>query len=127
MADTELLWKQYEQHISTNKFYLDMLIKLMTMFFAVSGAMLSFYFTQTEVEEAKLALYLPLLMSAGLCIFFSLGAYLSTITREDVFKIRDQLSLDVSPELGVLTLLLLIFSVITFLAMVGLGYLVWCN
>jgi hypothetical protein len=123
---TELLWKQYEQHISTYKFYLDMLIKLMTMFFAVSGAMLSFYFTQTEVEEAKLALYLPLLMSVGLFIFFSVGAYLSTITREDVFNIRDRLNLEVSPELGVLTLLLIIFSVITFLAMVGFGYLVWC-
>jgi hypothetical protein len=70
MEHSEKLWKQYAQHIATYKFYLDMLIKLMTMFFAVSGAMLSFYFTKTEVTTAKYALYLPLLMSLGLFIFF---------------------------------------------------------
>ena len=122
MSEIEILWKQYDQHITTYKFYLDMLIKLMTMYFAVSGAMLSFYFTKTEIESAKLALYLPWLMSVGLFIFFSVGAYLSTITREDVFSIRDQLELEVSPELGVLTMLLGIFSIVTLLCGVGLGY-----
>ena len=125
MNKTEILWKQYDQHISTYKFYLDMLIKLMTMYFAVSGAMLSFYFTKTEISSAKLALYLPWLMSVGLFIFFTLGAYLSTITREDVFNIRDQLELDVSPEMGVLTILLVIFSVITLLCAAGISYVLW--
>jgi hypothetical protein len=125
MSEIEILWKQYDQHITTYKFYLDMLIKLMTMYFAVSGAMLSFYFTKTEIESAKLALYLPWLMSVGLFIFFSVGAYLSTITREDVFSIRDQLELEVSPELGVLTMLLGIFSIVTLLCGVGLGYVLW--
>jgi hypothetical protein len=95
------------------------------MYFAVSGAMLSFYFTKTEILSAKLALYLPWLMSVGLFIFFSISAYLSTITREDVFDIRDKLELDVSPELGVLTFLLVIFSVITLLCGVGLSYVLW--
>lgn len=125
MDKTEILWKQYEQHITTYKFYLDLLVKLMTMYFAVSGAMLSFYFTKTEVESAKLALYLPWLMSIGLFLFFSIGAYLSTITREDVFDIRDQLELEVSPELGVLTLLLIVFSLVTFLCGLGLSYVLW--
>lgn len=69
MSENEILWKQYDQHINTYKFYLDMLIKIMTMYFAVSGAMLSFYFTKTEIPDAKLALYLPWLMSIGLFIF----------------------------------------------------------
>ncbi len=43
MEYSEKLWKQYDQHIATYKFYLEMLVKLMTMFFAVSGAMISFY------------------------------------------------------------------------------------
>ena len=125
MDKTEILWKQYEQHITTYKFYLDMLIKLMTMYFAVSGAMLSFYFTKTEIPNAKLALYLPWLMSIGLFIFFSIAAYLSTITREDVFNIRDVLELEVSPELGILTILLVIFSIITLLCSIGLSYVLW--
>lgn len=89
MSNIESLWKKYDQHITTYKFYLDMLVKLVTMYLAVSGAMLSFYFTKTEIPDAKLALYLPWLMSVGLFILFSIGAYLSTITRDDVFSIRD--------------------------------------
>ena len=125
MKTPENLWKQYEQHIVTYKFYLELVVKIMTMFFAVSGAMLSFYFTKTDVEPAKLALYLPLLMSFGLCVFFSIGAYLSLVTREDVFNLRDELGFDVSPELGVLTLLLIIFSLITLSCCLGLGYVIW--
>lgn len=125
MSNIEILWKQYDQHITTYKFYLEMLVKLLTMYFAVSGAMLSFYFTKTGIPDAKLALYLPWLMSVGLFIFFSIGAYLSTITRDDVFSIRDQLGLQVSPELGVLTILLGIFSVVTLLCCVGLSYVLW--
>lgn len=103
-----------------------MVIKLMTMFFAVSGAIVSFYFTRTEVLTAKFSLYLPLIMSLGLFLFFSIGAYLSTITRQDVFNLRDQLRLEVSPELGVLTLLLIIFSVVTLTSFIGLSYVLWC-
>ena len=126
MNNTEKLWKQYDQHISTYKFYLEILVKIMTMFFAVSGAMLSFYFTRTDIPTAKYALYLPFLMSTGLFFFFVIGAVLSTVTRNDVFSLRDQLELEVSPELGVLTLLLIIFSVITLVCAVGLGYVLWC-
>ncbi len=126
MDNSEKLWKQYDQHISTYKFYLEILVKIMTMYFAVTGAMLSFYFTKAGIPTAKLALYLPWLMSIGLCIFFSVGAYLSTITREDVFNLRDQLELEVSPELGVLTMLLVIFAVITLAGIVGLSYVLWC-
>ena len=125
MENTEKLWKQYDQHIVTYKFYLEILVKLMTMYFAVSGAMLSFYFTKTDIPSAKLALYLPWLMSVGLFIFFCVGAYLSMITREDLFNLRDQLELDVSPELGVLTMLLVIFSIITLACGVGLSYVLW--
>ena len=125
MEQSEKLWKQYEQHISTYKFYLEILVKIMTMFFAVSGAMLSFYFTKTDISTAKYALYLPLIMSVCLTFFFGVGAFFSTVTREDVFNLRDQLELEVSPELGILTLLLGIFAVVTLSCSIGLGYVLW--
>lgn len=126
MEHFEKLWKQYDQHITTYRFYLETLIKLMTMFFVISGAMISFYFAKTEIPTVKFSLYLPLIMSLGLFIFFSVGAYLSTITRQDVFDLRDKLELETSPELGVLTLLLIIFSIVTLTSFVGLGYILWC-
>ena len=125
MTKSEILWKQYQQHIDTYKFYLDITVKLVGFYFAVSGAMLSFYYTHTDIESAKLALYLPWLMSLGLFVLFTVGARLSVITRNDLFKIRDELELDVAPDLGMLTILLSIFSLVVLACLIGLSYVVW--
>jgi hypothetical protein len=123
----EILWRQYQQHIDTYKFYLDIVVKLMGFYFAISGAIISFYASNSGAENIKLALFLPLIMGAGLLIFFSIGAVLSLVTRSDVFEIRDSLGLQVAPETGVLTLLLAIFSVVLFVCVGGLGYVLWCS
>jgi len=123
----EILWRQYQQHIDTYKFYLDIVVKLMGFYFAISGAIVSFYASNSGSEDIKLALYLPLIMGLGLLIFFSIGAVLSLVTRNDVFEIRDLLGLQVAPETGVLTLLLVIFSVILLVCVGGLGYVLWCG
>lgn len=74
MDQSEIYWRQYQQHIDTYKFYLEIVVKLVGLYFAVSGAMLSFYFTNTASEYAKLALYLPWLVGIGLAAFFVIGA-----------------------------------------------------
>ncbi|MES2918984.1 MAG: hypothetical protein V4729_10260 [Pseudomonadota bacterium] len=125
MEHREILWRQYNQHIETYKFYLEIVIKLLGFYFAISGAMLSFYFSNAANESAKYSLYLPFFMGLGLLTFFVIGAVLSAITRNDVFEIRDELGLKVSPELGVLTLLLVIFSVVLVLCIGGIGYVLW--
>jgi len=125
MDNKEILWKQYQQHIETYKFYLDIVVKLVAFFFAIAGAMLSFYFANVNNESAKLALYLPWLMALGLLVFFSVGSILSMVTRQDVFNLRDKLELEVSPELGVLTLLLVIFAIVMLSCVVGLSHVLW--
>jgi len=125
MNKEDVLWKQYEQHIHTYKFYLEIVVKLAGFYFVVTGAILSFYFSNTHIVSAKYALYLPWLMTLGLFIFFSIGAIISTVTRKDVFELRDKLELDVAPELGVLTLLLAIFSVVLLACLVGISYVLW--
>ena len=123
----EILWRQYQQHIDTYKFYLDIVVKLMTFYFAISGAIFSFYASNSNSENIKLALFLPFIMGIGLLIFFSIGAILSLVTRNDVFEIRDLLGLQVAPETGVLTLLLSIFSVVLIVCVGGMGYVLWCD
>ena len=80
MEQLEIEWRQYQQHIDTYKFYLEIVVKIIGLYFAVSGAMLSFYFANTESEHAELALYLPWLIGVGLAILFSIGAWLSIVT-----------------------------------------------
>lgn len=126
MEHREILWRQYNQHIETYKFYLEIVIKLQGFYFAISGAMLSFYYSNAANENAKYSLFLPFFMGIGLLTFFVIGAVLSLVTRSDVFQIRDELGLKVSPELGVLTLLLIIFSIVLLLCIGGIGYVIWC-
>lgn len=125
MEHDEKLWRQYDQHITTYKFYLEMTVKIMTMYFVISGAMLSFYFTKTDIPSAQYALILPFVMGVGLFSLFLIGAKLSMVTREDVFVIRDQLKLDTSPELGVLPLTLTVFSIVLAICCLGIAYVIW--
>jgi hypothetical protein len=123
----ELLWRQYQQHVDTYKFYLDLVVKLMSLYFAISGAIVSYFATNAKSPHAELALYLPLVMGIGLFIFFAIGASLSWVTRNDVFEIRNKLALDVSPELGVLSVLLIIFSTVLLVCICGLAYVLFCS
>jgi hypothetical protein len=56
--DKEIRWRQYQQHIDTYKFYLDLVVKLMGFYFAISGAIVSYYSTHAASEHAELSLYL---------------------------------------------------------------------
>lgn len=125
MDQSEINWRQYQLHIDTYKFYLEIVVKIIGLYFAVSGAMLSFYFANTESDHAKLALYLPWLIGIGLAIFFSIGAWLSIVTRDDIFELSEELGLRVAPETGVLALLLVIFSVVLIACVVGISYVLW--
>ena len=115
----ELLWRQYAQHIDLYKFYFEVTIKLTAFHYAITGAILSYYFTQPPDSMVRWALLLPVVLSSGLGFIFWRGASLLEITREDVFSLRDQLRLEVSPEFAVLVLLLKLFSAI--LGLTGLS------
>jgi hypothetical protein len=64
-------------------------------------------------------------MSVAFASFFIYGALLMRVTRVDVFAIRDQLGLQVAPDVGVLCVLLYIFSVVFMVVAASCSYLVW--
>jgi hypothetical protein len=124
MDDRELLWRQYQLNVDLYKEYLDLVVRMNVFYYAVTGAILSFYFAHQN-DLTKLSLLLPLLMSVALGIFFVIGAWLARVPREETFKIRDALGLMAAPELGVLILLLWIFAVSMFVVAGGLFWLLW--
>jgi hypothetical protein len=125
MDAPELLWRQYSQSVDLYKFYMDLAVKFNVFYYAVTGAILSFYFAHPGIPDAKYALLLPIIMSAAFAAFFVYGAFLMRVTRADVFAIRDRLGLEVAPDVGVLSVLLYIFSVVFAVVAVGCIYLVW--
>lgn len=126
MDDRELLWRQYELNVDLYKGYLDLVVKINVFYYAITGAILSFYFANQN-DLTKLSLLLPLIMSVALGVFFVVGALLARIPRQETFDIRDALGLKAAPEIGVLILLLSIFAALMFVVAGGLAWLLVCK
>lgn len=125
MNDRELLWKQYSQNVDLYRFYMELVIKINVFYYAVTGAILSYYFSHTTMESVHLSLVLPLVMSVAFAGFFIYGAVLTGVLRADVFEIRDALGLRAAPDLGVLSVLLYIFAVVFLIVAAACSYLLW--
>lgn len=106
--DKDLLWKQYELHVGLYKHYLELVLKFNVFYYAGTGAILSYFFSKTDVPLIKYSLLFPIIMSLGFAILFIYGAFALRITRQDVFDLRDKLGLETAPELDVLAILLAI-------------------
>ena len=127
MDELEKYWKQYEQHISLYKFYLEVVVKINAFHFAISGAIFTFYFANKTEPHIHWALALPILLSFCLFCLFIFGAVSNLVTRQDVFNLRDKLGLQVAPELLVLTVFLSIFAVANLLTAGGATYVLFSH
>lgn len=128
MDRVELLWRQYELNNQLYKGYLELVVKINTFYYAITGAILSFYFSRgAEDDLIKWSLLLPLVMSVALAMFFFFGALAARITRAETFALRDALKLQAAPEHAVLIVMLAIFGFLMVLISIALGYLVWCR
>jgi hypothetical protein len=125
MSQIEILWKQYQQNIDLYKFYMDLLVKFNIFYYAVTGGIVSFYFSHIDIDKIGYSLLLPILMSICFSGFFIYGAYLMKYLREEVFEIGNKLNLKVAPDVGVLSVLLYIFSGIYFIISISLAYLIY--
>ena len=122
MDKTEIIWNDFKMSVDLHRSYLDLTIKLNMFYYAITGAILSFHFTNGAVEVSKYALYLPLLLSIGLAIFFLWSARLANNLRIAIKKGAKALELEFYPEGIVLVMLCLIFGIV--LALVSIA-LVW--
>ena len=116
------LWKQYEISVDLYKHYLKLAIEINVFYYAITGAIVSYYFAHRTAEpEIRFALALPILMSILLAAFFIYGSIMNRYSREEMFRIRDALGLRVAPEFAVLSWILIIFAALMGLVAISLG------
>ncbi len=121
MTQDEINWKDFEMSVNLHKNYLDLVVKLNLFYYAITGAILSFHFTNEIQSVSVIALILPILMSLLLGFFLIYASKLAWNLRENI-KIRaKKLNLHVYPEGIVLVTLCIIFGII--MLAVGLGLL----
>ena len=107
-------------NVELHRSYLDLAIKLNMFYYAITGAILSFHFANTDLPMGKYALVLPVLLSIGLTIFFLWSAKLAHNLRIHIRSTAEELGLKAYPEGIVLVLLCLIFGSILAVVSVAL-------
>jgi hypothetical protein len=126
MDRAELLWKQYELHVSLYQFYLELTLKVNAAFYAISGAVATYTLTHQSAGATRIALLVPAVLGIGLALVAAYGAVIQSHTRDELISIRDQLELETIPEIKILSWLLWV-SVVGFVAVsAGLIWL-WCS
>ncbi len=125
MDREELHWRQYQQNIELFKFYMDLVIKFNVFYYAVTGAIISFFFANSPLPNIKYSLLFPILYSSAFAGFFIYGANLMKILRDETFTIRDNLKLQACPDVGVLSILLYIFSGVFIVVAISCGIIIW--
>ena len=120
--ETNLLWERYKHEVDLHRSYLDLAIKLNIFNYAVTGAIVSFYFLHIEGEPlVRYSLILPFLMSGGLAIFFFRSALAARYSQENIHKLADDLKFDVgSMVAAVLEFLLWVFFSTLVIVAIGL-------
>lgn len=118
--DKNILIEHYKINVDLYKQYFDSLVKFNISFYAITGAILSFYFYKPEIGIIKFSLLFPVFMSIIFGIFFIYASNLVKVSRNDIKSICNSLELDVFPEFNVLAVLLRSFAVIFFITALSL-------
>jgi hypothetical protein len=115
------LWEQYKHCIDLHRSYLDLVIKINVFYYAVTGAIISFYFYNSEDPLMRFSLVLPFLMSIALAIFFYRAASAADVTHSDIEKMATNLGFEVfSVIAAVLAFLLRIFFGLMVVSAIGI-------
>lgn len=127
MNKTEIKWNDFKMNVDLHRSYIEVAIKLNMFYYAITGAILSFYFTNANVPDAKYALILPLLFSVALTVFFFWAAKAALVMRIHIKTTAEELQLKAYPEGLVLVLLCAIFATVLAVVAAALSWYLLCH
>ena len=122
--ESGMLWNQYILWIDLYKYYLDSAFKANVFFYAITGGILTFYFSNPQKQYLKYALLLPTLMSGSFLYIAIYGIRAFEITKKEVSLLAKELGIKEYPDLNVLTIVLWIFATTFFLVGISMVVLI---
>jgi len=107
LEDDNLLWRQYNVYTDLFKFYVNTTWQVVTWFYAITGAILVYYFDNAPKNSyLRYALVLPAVLSFGFSRIFAVGALQNKDLANWFDYIRSQLDLPGRPHVEILHLFL---------------------
>lgn len=121
-------WEEYKIHTDLFKYYLDLVLRTNLAFFAITGAIITFYFKNKEDNKyLKKALLLPLFMSQALAGFYIYSACLWGKVSITVNHLREDLGIERTPDIHILSVLLVLFGVVFLVTGEALAWFLWTD
>ena len=116
----EEVWKQLSLHVDLYRHYLDLTLKFNAFYYALTGAIVSFYLSRTQPGVLRFSLLLPIVLGYSLAVICAWGAFLNLNTRRFFIFASQQLGFGVWPEIRVLSVILWVSAVVFFLVATAL-------
>ena len=102
LEDKKILFEKYKHDIDTHRGYLDLTLKANVFFYAVTGAILSYYFAHNgDHEYMEYSLLFPVVMSFFFGLFFLRGSKLSENSQMDIEYMAGALGFKTYSAIGV--------------------------
>jgi hypothetical protein len=102
-------WKHYQIHADIYMNHLELVLKLNLFYYAITGAILSFYMSN---RLPRLILVFPFLMSVGIAVFAFYGLVLVRRMQRELELVRSALNMPNEPQFGALKGALLVSGVL---------------
>lgn len=118
--DKEATLKQHQMIVDLYKFYFEMLLKFLIFYYAVTGAILSFYLSQPNVGFMRYALVLLIFLSVVFGVFSFWGAYRVGPLSNEILRVTSILGSEVYPDTAFLKYMLDVAGLLFFVIAVGL-------
>ena len=100
--ENDNLMKQYQMMVDIYKFHFEIVLKFIIFYYAITGAILSYYLSQPNTGFMRFALVLPIFMGLVLGVFAFFGAIEVGPLKDDILRVTVQLHLQPFPTVNLL-------------------------
>jgi hypothetical protein len=125
-SQREIRWRDYAINAQLYQYYLQITLNVSTMYYAITGAILSFCLTRDIGAYTKWALVLPFVMSLFLAACFFKGSLLMQTFAKNTLDLAKKLQLDAGHDWSVLQFVYLGCAALYFVSALGIAIL-WAH
>jgi hypothetical protein len=123
-SSDELLWRQYSLHYDVYKFHLDACVKYTSLLFAITGALLGYYFKELQGQpNAKWVLFPAVVMNLCMGIGCFVGGCMVEPRKREIDVIAKRFGFSSPPNMTLLQVVLWLMCLVNILTVVALAVL----
>jgi hypothetical protein len=117
----ELLWRQYSLHYDVYKFHLDACVKYTSLLFAITGALLGYYFKELQGHpNGKWVLFLGVVMNLCMGIAYFVAGRMVGPRKQEINVIAKRFGFSSPPNMTLLQVVLWLMCLVNILTAVVL-------